>query len=177
MTVIGSGKTTLLKHILENKQNLKCAVIVNDMAEINIDASLISESGFLQQEEKLVKMQNGCICCTLREDLLEGVRKLAESQEFEYLVIESTGISEPIQVAETFAFSVGDSSLLNDIARLDTCVTVLDVANFSLDFDSIEDVSERFPGTTKEDDRNLVDLLVDQIEVRLLFLERIESMI
>lgn len=136
------------------------------MAEINIDASLISDSGFLQQEEKLVKMQNGCICCTLREDLLDGVRKLAESQDFDYLVIESTGISEPIQVAETFAFTLDDNETpLNTVARLDTCVTVIDTANFNLDFESIEDVSERFEGATEEDERSLVDLLVDQIEV------------
>lgn len=129
---LGSGKTTLLKHILTNKDNLKCAVIVNDMAELNIDAMMMKGGKLIQSEEKLIQMQNGCICCTLREDLLKEIAALARMQKFDYLIIESTGISEPIQVAETFTFDSEELDIksLSEIARLDTCVTVVDCTNF-----------------------------------------------
>lgn len=131
---LGSGKTTLLKHILRNKQDLRVCVIVNDMAALNIDASLVKNSKLIQTEERLIEMQNGCICCTLREDLLHEVGALARSGKFDYLVIESTGIGEPMQVAETFTMKLDDGShmtqALHDVARLDTCVTVVDAAAF-----------------------------------------------
>lgn len=136
---LGSGKTPLLKHILKNKQNLKCALIVNDMAELNIDTKLVEGGGLVQTEEKLVSMENGCICCTLREDLLQEVASLAKSKQFDYLVIESTGISEPLATAETFTFDMTglldvETSKgvqeLRDLAQLDTCVTVVDCGNF-----------------------------------------------
>ena len=135
---LGAGKTTLLQHILKNKKNLRCAVIVNDMAELNIDSQLVQNSQIVQAEEKLVSFQNGCICCTLREDLLQEVAKLAKQKAFDYLVIESTGISEPMQVAETFTFDLPglDPSMseatteLRELSKLDTCVTVIDCANF-----------------------------------------------
>eukprot|EP00041_Stephanoeca_diplocostata_P009533 m.147204 g.147204 ORF g.147204 m.147204 type:complete len:497 (+) comp17781_c0_seq2:250-1740(+) len=174
---LGSGKTTLLKHILENKEGLKCAVLVNDMAEVNIDAALVAGAKLIQREESLVQMQNGCICCTLREDLLEEVANLAKQGTFDYLIIESTGISEPMQVAETFTFDKDEIGLkaLSDLARLDTCVTVIDAANFKFNWNSVETVTDReekrqaqseAPDVEipEEDDRNLVDLLVDQIE-------------
>lgn len=133
---LGSGKTTLLKHILRNKQDLRVCVIVNDMASLNIDASLVKNSKLIQTEERLIEMQNGCICCTLREDLLQEVGALARSGKFDYLVIESTGIGEPMQVAETFTMKLDDgdkygvAEALQDVARLDTCVTVVDAAQF-----------------------------------------------
>lgn len=173
---LGSGKTTLLNHILRNKQNLKCAVIVNDMASINIDAALVEKSSFLQKEEKLVKFQNGCICCTLRGDLLTEIARLSKLDEFDYLVIESTGISEPMQVAETFAMSSeelaqmqGDSDQVQleslvGIARLDTCVTVVDTSSFYDYFDNAKFLSEHFEKVEQDDDRTVIDLLVDQIE-------------
>ena len=150
---LGSGKTTLLQHILRNKENLRCAVIVNDMAELNIDAELVKKNSVLQKEEKLLEMQNGCICCTLREDLLVEVANLAKDNKFDYLIIESTGISEPMQVAETFTFSVGDETImvegeaqplstLQSLARLDTCVTVIDALNFFEVFNSPDRVSD-----------------------------------
>lgn len=122
-----------MKRILENKKQLKVAVIVNDMAEINIDSALIKQTDLLQVEEKMVEMQNGCICCTLREDLVEEVTKLAQAGKYDYLVIESTGISEPIQVAETFSFQLEESGKrMNDFASLDTCVTVVDTTSFQV---------------------------------------------
>ncbi|KAI8831400.1 CobW/HypB/UreG, nucleotide-binding domain-containing protein [Chytridium lagenaria] len=175
---LGSGKTTLLKHILTNKQNLRCAVIVNDMAPLNLDGSAIGRSKLLQMEEKLVQMQNGCICCTLREDLLEQVAELANQNAFDYLIIESTGISEPMQVAETFAMTKEDMeeagytsatktlgiSTLSDCSRLDTCVTVIDAAHLLDTFDSHEFISQRFDKVDQDDERTVTDLLCDQIE-------------
>merc|ERR1712188_230644 len=124
---LGSGKTTLLEHILRNKEGMRVAVIVNDMAELNIDTELVKSSGMVQVKEELVQLENGCICCTLREDLLKEIAKLSEQGKFDYLVIESTGISEPIQVAETFSFTMDEASneVLSKIAKLDTCVTVV----------------------------------------------------
>ena len=133
---LGAGKTTLLNHILHNKEGLKVAVIVNDMSEINIDAEMIkSEVSLSHKEEKLIEMSNGCICCTLREDLLLEVNKLARDAKFDYLVIESTGISEPLPVAETFTFADEDGVSLSDVAKLDTMVTVVDAVNFLKDYD------------------------------------------
>ena len=130
---LGAGKTTLLNHILHNKEGLKVAVIVNDMSEINIDADLVKNENTLSRtEEKLVEMSNGCICCTLREDLLIEVAKLAKSRKFDYLLIESTGISEPLPVAETFTFEDENGISLSDVSKLDTMVTVVDAVNFCL---------------------------------------------
>jgi G3E family GTPase len=141
---LGAGKTTLLKHILTNNQQLKVAVIVNDMAELNIDASFVKEGSMLSRvEESLVEMQNGCICCTLREDLLIEVRKLAEMGRFDYLLIESTGISEPLQVAETFTFDDDQGQVLSEFARLDTLVTVVDGVNIQKETKSVESLHDR----------------------------------
>ena len=161
---LGAGKTTLLKRILGNKENLKVAVIVNDMAEINIDSALIKQSDLLQVEEKMVEMQNGCICCTLREDLVMEVTKLAQAGKYDYLVIESTGISEPIQVAETFSFQFGESGKrMNDIAPLDTCVTVVDTTSFQELFEDARIVEDKEDGKV-DDDRSLSSLLTNQVE-------------
>ena len=137
---LGSGKTTLLNHILNNKEGLKVALIVNDMAEINIDSKLISKNGdaLSQKDEKLVEMSNGCICCTLREDLLEEITRLARAQKFDYLIIESTGISEPMPVAETFDFEDADGFSLKNEAQLDTMVTVVDGVNFLKDYEQAQ---------------------------------------
>ena len=133
---LGAGKTTVLSHILNNRQGKKVAVIVNDMSEINIDAAMIQQEVSLNRsEEKLVEMSNGCICCTLREDLLEEVTKLAQDNRFDYLLIESTGISEPLPVAETFTFADESGVSLSDVAKLDTMVTVVDAVNFLIDYE------------------------------------------
>lgn len=162
---LGSGKTTLLNHILHNRQGLKVAVIVNDMSEVNIDASLIKQGGFSRTEEKLVEMQNGCICCTLREDLMVEVKKLVKHGDIEYIVIESSGISEPVPVAQTFTYA--DESLgidLTEICRLDTLVTVVDASRFWQDFASGETLLDRKEAATENDEREIADLLIDQIE-------------
>ncbi|QUG43138.1 GTP-binding protein [Psychrobacillus sp. INOP01] len=162
---LGSGKTTLLNHILQNRKGLKVAVIVNDMSEVNVDASLVKQGGFLRTEEKLVEMQNGCICCTLREDLVVEVEKLAQLGEIDYIVIESSGISEPIPVAQTFTYI--DDSLgidLSKFCRLDTMVTVIDANGFWQNFSSGERLLDRKEAATKEDEREIADLLIDQIE-------------
>jgi len=162
---LGSGKTTLLNHILQNRKGLKVAVIVNDMSEVNVDASLIKQGGFLRTEEKLVEMQNGCICCTLREDLIVEVEKLAQLGEIDYIVIESSGISEPVPVAQTFTYI--DDSLgidLSKFCRLDTMVTVIDVNGFWQNFSSGETLLDRKEAATKDDVREISDLLIDQIE-------------
>ncbi|HBF07191.1 MAG TPA: 4-hydroxytetrahydrobiopterin dehydratase [Gammaproteobacteria bacterium] len=162
---LGAGKTTVLNHILHNRQGLKVAVIVNDMSEINIDAhSVQREVELNRQEEKLVEMSNGCICCTLREDLLLEVTKLAEAGRFDYLVIESTGISEPLPVAETFTFTDENGISLSDIARLDTMVTVVDAVHFLKDYDAADALQDRDESTDKDDERSVADLLIEQVE-------------
>ena len=163
---LGAGKTTLLNHILANRSGLRVAVIVNDMSEVNIDAELVrhGEANLSRTDEELVEMSNGCICCTLREDLLIEVAKLADAGRFEYLLIESTGISEPMPVAETFTFEDEEGNSLSKVAELDTMVTVVDAGNFFKDFGSWDGLADRRLGVSEEDDRNIVDLLVDQIE-------------
>jgi len=162
---LGAGKTTLLNHILRNREGLRVAVIVNDMSEINVDAALVREGGGLSRtEERLVEMTNGCICCTLREDLLEEVALLAREGRFDYLLIESSGISEPLPVAATFVLDAGDGAPLRDLADLDTMVTVVDGPSFLRDFGSAEDLRERGIAAGEEDERTLADLLVEQVE-------------
>ncbi len=163
---LGAGKTTLLNHILTNRENLKVAVIVNDMSEVNIDAALVKngDANLSRTEEQLVEMSNGCICCTLREDLLIEVRRLACDGRFDYLLIESTGISEPLPVAETFTFEDENGESLSLVADLDTLVTLVDAGNFMKDFGSWDDLTDRRLGLNEEDKRNIVDLLVDQVE-------------
>lgn len=162
---LGAGKTTVLSHILNNRQGKKVAVIVNDMSEINIDSAIIqSEVSLNRSEEKLVEMSNGCICCTLREDLLEEVNKLAQDGRFDYLVIESTGISEPLPVAETFTFADENGVSLSDVADLDTMVTVVDAVNFLKDYEEAKYLQEKGESLGEEDERSVTDLLVDQVE-------------
>lgn len=173
---LGSGKTTLLNHILHNRQGLKVAVIVNDMSEVNIDAALVKQGGFSRTEEKLVEMQNGCICCTLREDLILEVEKLAKQGDIDYIVIESSGISEPVPVAQTFTYI--DEQLgvnLPEMCRLDTMVTVVDAARFWSDFSSGETLLERKEAATPDDEREIADLLIDQIEfANVLILNKVD---
>jgi len=162
---LGAGKTTVLSNILNNRDNKKVAVIVNDMSEINIDSAIVqNEVSLNRSEEKLVEMSNGCICCTLREDLLEEVTKLAKEGRFDYLVIESTGISEPLPVAETFTFADEDGVSLSDVAKLDTMVTVVDAVNFLKDYEEAKYLQEKGESLGEDDDRSVADLLVDQIE-------------
>ncbi|QDU11006.1 GTP-binding protein [Gimesia aquarii] len=163
---LGAGKTTLLNHILANREKMRIAVIVNDMSEVNIDAALVRDGGadLSRTEEQLVEMTNGCICCTLREDLLLEVSRLASEGRFDYLLIESTGISEPMPVAETFTFEDVEGNSLSQLAELDTMVTVVDAGSFMKDFGSWDDLTDRRIGLSEEDDRNIVDLLVDQVE-------------
>ncbi|URQ74040.1 zinc metallochaperone GTPase ZigA [SAR86 cluster bacterium] len=162
---LGAGKTTVLSNILSNRQNKKVAVIVNDMSEINIDSAIIqNEVSLSRSEEKLVEMSNGCICCTLREDLLEEVTKLAKEKRFDYLVIESTGISEPLPVAETFTFADENGVSLSDVADLDTMVTVVDAVNFLKDYDEAKSLKDKGESLGEDDERSVADLLVDQIE-------------
>ncbi|MBS7556886.1 zinc metallochaperone GTPase ZigA [Pseudomonas sp. RC4D1] len=162
---LGAGKSTLLNHVLRNRDNLRVAVIVNDMSEINIDGSEVQRDVSLNRaEEKLVEMSNGCICCTLREDLLEEVGKLARDGRFDYLLIESTGISEPLPVAETFTFRDEAGQSLADIARLDTMVTVVDGMNFLLDYQAAQSLASRGETLGEEDERSITDLLIEQVE-------------
>ncbi len=177
---LGAGKTTLLNHVLNNREGLKVAVIVNDMSEVNIDAQLVRDGGaqLSRTEEKLVEMSNGCICCTLREDLLVEVARLARLQKFDYLLIESTGISEPLPVAETFTFDIGAGSAadqdadesvegevtLSDFANLDTMVTVVDAYNWLRDYDAAEDLQSKGMAAGEDDERTVSDLLIEQVE-------------
>ena len=162
---LGAGKTTVLNHILNNREGMKVAVIVNDMSEINIDAASIkNEISFNRAEEKLVEMSNGCICCTLREDLLEEINRLAAEGKYDYLVIESTGISEPLPVAETFTFADEDGVSLSDVSRLDTMVTVVDALNFLKDYDQAKSLQSVGESLGEEDERSVADLLVEQVE-------------
>ncbi|MGE0423994.1 MAG: zinc metallochaperone GTPase ZigA [Reyranellaceae bacterium] len=163
---LGAGKTTLLNHVLHNRQGRRVAVIVNDMSEVNIDAALARDggAGLSRTDEKLVEMSNGCICCTLRDDLLREVRQLATQGRFDYLMIESTGISEPMPVAATFDFRDEDGESLADVARLDTMVTVVDAFNFLRDYASTGFLRDRGQTAGAGDDRTVVDLLVEQVE-------------
>ena len=163
---LGAGKTTLLNHILNNREGKKVAVIVNDMSDVNIDAALVEKGGadLSRTEEKLVEMSNGCICCTLREDLLEQVRQLSKEKRFDYLLIESTGISEPLPVATTFDFRDENDQSLSDVSRLDTMVTVVDAANLIKNYSSTDFLKDKGEVAGEADERTLVDLLVEQIE-------------
>lgn len=162
---LGSGKTTVLRHILNNRRSKRTAVIVNDMSEINIDAAMIQTAISLQHsEEKLVEMSNGCICCTLREDLLVEINKLARQGKFDYLVIESTGISEPLPVAETFTFTDESGASLSDVATLDTMATVVDAVNFLKNYDEAQYLQETGNALGEDDDRSVTDLLIEQVE-------------
>jgi len=163
---LGAGKTTLLNHILNNREGRRVAVIVNDMSEVNIDAALVRDGGaeLSRTDEKLIEMSNGCICCTLREDLLIEVDRLAREGKFDQLVIESTGISEPLPVAETFTFAGEDGRSLGDVAQLDTMVTVVDALNFLRDYSSQDSLQTRGESLGDEDERTVVDLLIEQVE-------------
>lgn len=163
---LGAGKTTLLNHILNNREGRKVAVIVNDMSEVNIDAGLVERGGssLSKTDEKLVEMSNGCICCTLREDLLIQVQELACAGKFDYLLIESTGISEPLPVATTFDFRDESGNSLSDVSKLDTMVTLVDAANLIRNYSSTDFLKDRGESLGEEDERTLVDLLVEQIE-------------
>ncbi|RCR65563.1 GTP-binding protein [Larkinella punicea] len=163
---LGAGKTTLLNHVLHNKAGLKVAVIVNDMSEVNVDAQLVKDQNTLSRtEEKLVEMSNGCICCTLREDLMLEVEKLARENRFDYLLIESSGISEPLPVAQTFSFVDEEKGIdLSRFSRLDTLVTVVDAFNFGRDFGSVDNVYQRELNDDPSDTRTIVNLLTEQIE-------------
>ncbi|WP_299092509.1 GTP-binding protein [uncultured Metabacillus sp.] len=162
---LGAGKTTLLNHILTNKENKRVAVIVNDMSEVNIDAALVKKGGFSQTEERLVELQNGCICCTLREDLIFEVERLVKQGDIDYLVIESSGISEPIPVAQTFTYIDEELGInLSEICQLDAMITVVDANRFWHDFSSGESLLDRKQATDESDTREVSDLLIDQIE-------------
>jgi G3E family GTPase len=168
---LGAGKTTLLNHVLANREGLRVAVIVNDMSEVNIDAQLVANplaapaaNRLSRTDEKLVEFSNGCICCTLREDLLQEVANLAREGRFDYLLVESTGISEPLPVAETFTFTDEQGQSLSNLARLDTLVTVVDAKNFLTDYCSRDELRDRGVGLDDNDARDIVQLLVDQVE-------------
>lgn len=163
---LGSGKTTLLNHVLNNRQGLKVAVIVNDLSEVNVDAQLLKQGGGISRiDEKLIEMSNGCICCTLRDDLLQEVERLVKEGRYDYILIESTGIGEPVPVAHTFTYVDEEQGIdLSQICRLDTMVTVVDAYRFWHDFSSGETLLDRQQATGEEDTREVVDLLIDQIE-------------
>ena len=163
---LGAGKTTLLNHVLNNREGRRVAVIVNDMSEVNIDADLVRDGGaeLSRTEEKLVEMTNGCICCTLRDDLLKEVSRLATEGRFDYLLIESTGVSEPLPVAQTFTFADEEGRSLGDLTRLDTMVTVVDAAHFLDQYRDAQTLKERGEAMGEEDERTVADLFVDQVE-------------
>lgn len=163
---LGAGKTTLLNQVLNNREGRRVAVIVNDMSDVNIDAELVERGGaeLSRTEEKLVEMSNGCICCTLRDDLLQEVSRLAQDGRFDYLLIESTGISEPVPVAQTFTFESEDGVSLGDVARLDTMVTVVDTASFIRDYAMAEAIADRGESLGEDDHRTVTDLLIEQVE-------------
>lgn len=163
---LGAGKTSLLNHVLANREGLRVAVIVNDLSEVNVDARLVAEgpAALSRTQEQLVELSNGCICCTLREDLLVEVARLAREGRFDYLLIESTGIAEPLPIAETFTFEDAEGETLGNLARLDTLVTVVDAAHFLRDLHSVDDLVDRGLGNDDADRRNVADLLVDQVE-------------
>jgi G3E family GTPase len=166
---LGAGKTSLLNHILHTQHGWRVAVIVNDMSEVNIDSQLVQQglntsAQLTRTDARMVQMSNGCICCTLREDLLIEIRQLAQHGGFDYLLIESTGIAEPLPIAETFTFTDEDGNTLSDIARLDTMVTVVDGYNFLRDYASADFLTDRQQGNDADDERTVVDLLIDQIE-------------
>ncbi len=163
---LGAGKTTVLNHVLSNREGLRVAVIVNDMSQVNIDAELVrsGDASLDRTSERLVEMTNGCICCTLREDLLVEVGRLVAEGRFDYLLIESTGISEPMPVASTFAFIDEEGNSLSDSARLDTMVTVVDAERFTSDLDIVDDLASLGVGADEDDERTVVDLLIDQVE-------------
>lgn len=163
---LGAGKTTVLNHVLNNREGKRVAVIVNDMSEVNIDVRLVREGGaeLSRVDEALVELSNGCICCTLRDDLLQEVSRLAREGRFDYLLVESTGISEPLPVAETFTFTDEDGFSLADYARLDTMVTVVDAFNFLREYRTSDELAERGIGLDEDDSRSIVDLLTDQVE-------------
>lgn len=163
---LGAGKTTLLNHVLHNREGRRVAVIVNDMSEVNIDSALVRDGGaaLSRTEEKLVEMTNGCICCTLRDDLLQEVSRLAREDRFDYLLIESTGVSEPLPVAQTFTFADEKGASLQTLTRLDTMVTVVDAAHFLDQFRVAENLKEQNLALGEEDERTVADLFVDQVE-------------
>ncbi|WP_338448410.1 GTP-binding protein [Niallia oryzisoli] len=173
---LGAGKTTLLNHVLKNRENKKIAVIVNDMSEVNIDASLVKQGGFSRTNEKLVEFQNGCICCSLREDLMIEVEKLVQSGDIDYILIESSGISEPIPVAQTFTYIDENLGInLTEYCKLDTMVTIVDAKRFWHDFASGESLLDRKQAKDETDAREVVDLLIDQIEfANVLVLNKID---
>ena len=162
---LGAGKTTLLNHLLSTPHGMRIAVIVNDMSEINVDARVVQEGARVRRsQEKIVQMTNGCICCTLREDLLVEIRRLADEGRFDYLLIESSGVSEPLPVAETFSFQDENGRMLDDHAKLDTMVTVVDACNLPADLATLEDLTDREAGVNEDDVRSIAHLLADQIE-------------
>ena len=171
---LGAGKTTLLNHVLTNREGLRVAVIVNDMSEVNIDAQLVAggDAALSRTDEKLVEMTNGCICCTLREDLLQEVANLAGEGRFDYLLIESTGISEPAPVADTFTFAVGDGVALSEMAELDTMVTVVDAANFIQDLRIGKDLHSVGQAADEDDPRTVADLLTEQVLDNVILLNK-----